>query len=764
MILHFRDWVTLSVAAPTHTAIIGTTMQLERVLRWIVLGGIFAMPLIVLIVSDSLFFPYVTGKNFTFRIIVEVMFGAWLLLALLNAQYRPRLTVLFVSLLGFVGIVGIANIFGENPYKSFWSNFERMEGYVTILHLLAYFVVAGTVMVRENLWLWFWRISLVVSTFVSLHTIFQSFSTDTIRLFSTLGNPIYLAVYMLFHIFMALLLSVREEATQYERVAYLLSLPLLVWAVYLTSTRGATLGIIGGLLLAALGIAVAKRRNKAVFRTALILVVSIAILVGGFWMARDTAFVRENPLLQRFASISLTDQSIFARTVIWSIAWSGIKEKPLLGWGQENFNLVFAQYYDPRMYAQEEWFDRTHNIVFDWLIAAGVLGLLAYISIFLSLLWIVYKTQKFTVFQKWLIVGLLAAYSFNNLTVFDTIISYILFFSVVAWIYATATDVSSQRGYSKILSTTLSQKTVLLVGVPVVSLFVITTIWFTNVPQMQVAKGLIVALTDISYAYAYIEAQGSDEKSIARALEYTDNSFNTFQAIETKDTFGKQVVREQWATVANRLSRAAWLPKEKKLDWYNASRAGLEAQEARSRNDPRFPYLLAALYDNYGREDMAWSALLRANELSPEKQTILLQLGTRAVNADNFEVAEGFAKRAFESDPTYTNARVLYAFVLIRMGREEESSRLIRAEPSIAADSRILAAYVQRGEYARAREMWELGTQENEKNIDKIFALVSVYVQKSDTVRANAEIEYVLSKFPELKEQGVRPEIQIQAR
>ena len=57
-------------------------MTIEKILRWVVIGGVFALPFIVLIVSSSLFFPYITGKNLYFRGIVEVITGAWLALAL----------------------------------------------------------------------------------------------------------------------------------------------------------------------------------------------------------------------------------------------------------------------------------------------------------------------------------------------------------------------------------------------------------------------------------------------------------------------------------------------------------------------------------------------------------------------------------------------------------------------------------------------------------------------------------------------------------
>ncbi|MDP2650286.1 MAG: hypothetical protein Q8P16_01855, partial [bacterium] len=83
-------------------------MSLENILRGVVLTGVFALPLIVFIVASSLFFPYITGKNFAFRAIVEVMFAAWLLLSFMKAEYRPRLSALFISLAAFIGIVALA--------------------------------------------------------------------------------------------------------------------------------------------------------------------------------------------------------------------------------------------------------------------------------------------------------------------------------------------------------------------------------------------------------------------------------------------------------------------------------------------------------------------------------------------------------------------------------------------------------------------------------------------------------------------------------
>ena len=47
-------------------------MVLKNTLRWTVLASIFLLTLIPFLVPTSLFFPFITGKNFAFRILVEI--------------------------------------------------------------------------------------------------------------------------------------------------------------------------------------------------------------------------------------------------------------------------------------------------------------------------------------------------------------------------------------------------------------------------------------------------------------------------------------------------------------------------------------------------------------------------------------------------------------------------------------------------------------------------------------------------------------------
>ncbi len=136
------------------------TMTLNKALRWISILSIFAIAFVPLVVSSYLFFPYITGKNVLFRALVEIGFGAWLILAFRDRRYRLPVSFITVALGAFLFILFIADLHGVYWYKSFWSNFERMEGLVTHIHLFLYFLVVSAMIKGENLWRRFFQTSL----------------------------------------------------------------------------------------------------------------------------------------------------------------------------------------------------------------------------------------------------------------------------------------------------------------------------------------------------------------------------------------------------------------------------------------------------------------------------------------------------------------------------------------------------------------------------------------------------------------------------
>lgn len=355
---------------------------MKDVLKWIVYGGLFAVPFLTLYVENDYFFPFITGKNFWFRIIVDVVLAAWVLLALYDVKYRPKMSGIVWSFGALLIIMFFANWFGLHPQSSFWSNFERMDGYVSLLHTFLYMLLLSSVLSTKEHWQRLLNTSLFVAFAVALYGLAEHgglVEGSGNRIDSRLGNAAYMAIYMFFHIFVSFWLFV-ETKNVLHKVLYGILAAMFTFVLFETGTRGTAIGLAVGVMVMSSYIGIFGAQFKQYRKYAIGGVVFLALAIGAFVAAKDSTFVQSSPSLKRISNISLQDLEI--RGIIWGVAWEGVKEKPLLGYGQSNFNYVFNEYYDPRLYGQEQWFDRAHNIFMDWLVTGGFLGLIAYLSIF----------------------------------------------------------------------------------------------------------------------------------------------------------------------------------------------------------------------------------------------------------------------------------------------------------------------------------------------------------------------------------------------
>src|ERR1041384_7926621 len=65
----------------------------KQILKNIIFVGLFIVPFIPFLVSSTFFFPFIVTKAFAWRIIIEIVFASWILLALPNAEYRPKKSI-----------------------------------------------------------------------------------------------------------------------------------------------------------------------------------------------------------------------------------------------------------------------------------------------------------------------------------------------------------------------------------------------------------------------------------------------------------------------------------------------------------------------------------------------------------------------------------------------------------------------------------------------------------------------------------------------
>lgn len=718
---------------------------MQKVIRYGILAGIFAVPFIPFIVANEFFFPFITGKNFAFRIIVEVIFALWVILMFTDREVRPRPSALWYALLLFTASLGISALVGENPHKSFWSNFERMEGWIALAHLAAYFTVLTSVFRSEKLWRAFFNTSIAVSAGVGLYGVLQLaglivINQGGVRVDATFGNATYLAAYMLFHFFITLYALYRFAPGRLVQLCYAVALVLQGLMIFYAATRGTTIGLLGGLLVSGLTFALFSKQNQTLRRAGVALIAAIIILAGTFVLVRDTDFVRENEVLTRFASIGLEEGR--TRLTIWDMALRGSFERPLFGWGQENFNYIFNERYAPSLYAQEPWFDRAHNQFLDWLVAGGLVGLALYLSLYAIALGYVWKRDIFDIGERAIITGLIAAYGFHSLLVFDNLMSSVLFVTVLGYLLVRESAARPPLPFASLSGNAYGAASA---AVLIVAAF---TLYAVNVPGMTRAAGMIDALSPYP---------GGVSKN-----------FEHFKNVIGSGGVGRQEAHEQLAQFAVQVQQPnlASLSTPELRNEIAAFAAARFAEELeRAPNDARlrsfYGTLLKALGDIQGAE----AQFKRAHELSPRKQYILFELGALASARGDAVAAEGYFREAFELEPRFEQARLLLASLLIRVDRLPEADELISEVYGTVTPPQeiLLEAYAAVENYERLLLVAQARVAEAPSDLRRLTQLASVYYESGSYDEAIAVLREAIRAHPSFAAEGERYIAEVEA-
>lgn len=712
----------------------------KKVLEYCIITGLFLVPFIPFIVPSAYFFPFITGKGFAFRILVEILFGLYFVLALVEKEYRPKISWITKSVLFFTIIVFIADIFGENPYKSIWSNYERMEGFVLIAHLALFYIVLSSFFNSSKRWIYYFNTTIGASVLMSIYALFQFFgkiniNQGSVRVDATFGNATYFAIYLVFHIFLSIYMISSESLKKWQKWIYILVAGMESIILYFTATRGAVLGLIGGLFLTGLIILFFERNNKAVRKLSYAMLGVVLVIIASFFLIKNTQYAKTNPILSRFANLSLSELKTQGRYFVWPMAIEGFKERPILGWGQEGFNYVFNKNYNPKMWNQEQWFDRTHNVFLDWLIAGGLFGFLSYILLYFALfyaLW--YKSSSLNVLEKSIITGMISAYIFHNIFVFDNLISYIMFFVVLSYIHFNSSHNIQTK--SNFYSKTFNHDSISYITIPISLVMIIGVIYFVNVPALLANTTLIQALSSNKGGHL--------------------GNLELFKKAYSYNSFGDSEILEQLIPATIRVIGEKDLDPTLKQSFFDLTRQKLEQKISETPNDTRYLVYVGSFYNAIGQYDEAIKYLNRALENSPKKQSVLFELGNSYIGkGDNSKMMEVFRK-AYELEPTSDTSIVTYAVGAIYTKDTKiltELSSKINKD-AIINDDRILSAYSRIGDVNSVLTILNERIKRDPNNIKNKLTLASVYAdigRKSDAINI---IKEVILKDPSLKEKG----------
>ena len=429
-----------------------STIQLRKIAQYLVYLTLFT-PLLFL--PKIFVFPYIVPKVVVFRSLVLLALALTLIiwlherrvngegLSLKNRIKKFFTPITIVLFLFFVSLI-ISTFLGVDWHYSFWNNHERMLGLFTIFHYFILFFVVRYLFTNWQDWKRLIAVFTGVGMMVVGIGIMQKIKPDFLlnrgagQVVSTLGNPIYLAGYGLFLFFINLLCFIKEK--NWFKWFWVVGALLGLVGIFISGTRGTFLGLLAGGFISGLLYIIFSQGKKKIKNIFTAVMVGLILLGGLSFVFRSTDFVKNIPTVGRLANASLFEGTGATRLMAWGIAVEAWQEKPVFGWGPNNYYYAFNKYYNPEFLKfgfQETWWDNAHNVLLNTLATQGAIGFVAYLAIFffaISSLYKIYKKDNENLSLFIISTGFLSAHFVHNLFVFENPVSYLYFFLFLAMV------------------------------------------------------------------------------------------------------------------------------------------------------------------------------------------------------------------------------------------------------------------------------------------------------------------------------------------
>jgi len=367
----------------------------------------------------------------------------------------PKHSMPILLVLGYVTIILLSTLLGIEPLGSFLGTFENRMGLVTRVCFLICF--AGiTIGVGKNRYravqlLW----AMVITGFVvALYAFIQFFGRDpflpeTVYLFrtgeqtvrravSTVGHPDYLGNFLLYTtpLTASLALAYRGIARQFAVIATGVSL----CAITFSGTRGAWVGLFGGVLLLAM-IELIRRRFSFFARPAALL--NTRVLTGVMVILVSVGFIASTRvsrnIIDRARLLVSTRDAGAGRTLLWRDSLRMIPAYPLIGSGPDAFRRAFLPYksFELARLAPDTNNESSHDSYIDAAVCFGLPGAVVFVSIIATTFFLLLRARRRSSDPKiqLMIMGLVGSFAsvtIHNIFIFDQITTGLYFFGFVA--------------------------------------------------------------------------------------------------------------------------------------------------------------------------------------------------------------------------------------------------------------------------------------------------------------------------------------------
>lgn len=381
---------------------------------------------------------------------------SWIVKSILEGRLKIQRTPLDIPLGLFLLSQIMSTIFSWDHHVSLWGYYSRFNGGLlsTILYIFLYYAFVSNILMKEsneknslnfNAVKKILNISLVSGLIVALWGLPSKFGADPtcllfrgqldvscwaadfqpkIRIFSTLGQPDWLAAYMaiLIPINIALLINnlkdnlgkkisigkfVLSYPSKIKLTAIFYTITLALFYANLLYSRSRS-GIIAVwltvfMLLVTYYFLYGKKQIKLFTPIIIVLVIAvITFFIGGPFgflnktyygaiknminppaPAKSQPVTPAKPAPQHIGELGGSDSGRI-RLLVWNGAISAWKDNPLFGTGVETFAFAYYKYKSPEHNMVSEWnflYNKAHNEFLNYLVTSGLFGLGTYLAL-----------------------------------------------------------------------------------------------------------------------------------------------------------------------------------------------------------------------------------------------------------------------------------------------------------------------------------------------------------------------------------------------
>ena len=445
-------------------------------------GGLVLLLLLPLVITPTMY-PAMVGKALYARGLIEIITALWVVGLLWKIAPRPPRSWVLLAFAAYVIIAMVSAIWGVSFTRSIWSTYARMMGVWDLFHWFLIVVVATAVIGSPREWRTFINCNLAIALLLCMLALAQAYGLSVCRVSATLGHPSYLAAILVVTTILAVGLliqsflrsegkgtavpsapsslgqepvlgPVKERNLVAWRIFWAAVAFLGIWVLLLTGTRGALLGLVGGAVIMPVALVIwgNRRALRPILLALGVILSAVVVLFAVDWTVglRIGANCEQDVVPAKLARTSTEEGSVARRLKAAEAGLHAFKDRPLLGWGPENFEPAFERFVDPSFFKyKSESFDQTnnfkhaviafddpHNKVLGELATKGALGALAYLVLWGAMVWAVLRRRRPPRDEvlAYAVLGALTGFFIQNLFLFDTPSTMLQLALLMAWV------------------------------------------------------------------------------------------------------------------------------------------------------------------------------------------------------------------------------------------------------------------------------------------------------------------------------------------